>query len=167
MEGVKTRRAKISETDEVFNMHLSLQKHLENSSSSIWRYTEERKKLLKQQYTEWLTDKNSIVLVAEVGTKATGFLVATVSYRMDYSPNTVGNISAVYVQEKYRRRGIGSELVKEACRFFAAKKAKHIYVRYVLGDAGAERFWENLGFKPILLTAGSLVSTIEDRLSDT
>jgi len=165
MKGVTTRRARIFETNKIFNMHLSLQKHLENCSSSIWRYTEEIKKLLKQQYTEWLADKNSIVLVAEVGTKVTGFLVATVNYRTDYSPNTTGNISAVYVEKKFRRRGIGSELVKEACRFFAAKKAKHIYIRYVLGNTEAERFWENLGFKPILLTAGTLVNTIEERIS--
>jgi len=165
VESVIIRKAEATELAEIAKMHLSLQEHLENSNSSIWKYTKERKRLLKQQYTERLAEENSLVLVAEVRAKIAGFLLATVSSRTDYIPRIIGSLSSIYVHENYRRRGIGSRLVREACRFFSAKKAEHIYVRYVLGNTEGEGFWESLGFKPILLTAGTIASAIENRIS--
>lgn len=164
VESVTIRKAEASELDEIVKMHLSLQEHLENSNSSIWKYTEDKKRLLKQQYTEHLVDESSLVLVAEGEAKVVGFLLATVSYRTDYVPNIVGSLSSIYVGRNYRRRGIGSRLIGKACRFFSLKKAEHIYVRYVLGNKEGAGFWEHLGFKPILVTAGTLTSKIEDRI---
>ena len=37
-------------------------------------------------------------------------------------------------------------------------------MRYVLGNNEGEGFWEYFGFKPILVTAGTLASKIEDRI---
>jgi len=91
MENVTIRKAKVHELDEIVEMHMSLQEHLENSSSSIWRYTKEKKRLLRQQYTEHLADENSIVLVAEARAKIVGFLLATISSRTDYIPNVLGS----------------------------------------------------------------------------
>lgn len=164
VESVTIRKAEASEIDEIVRMHLSLQEHLESSNSSIWKYTEDKKRSLKQQYIEHLVDENSLVLVADVDAKVVGFLFAAVSSRTEYVPSIVGSLSSIYVRRNYRRRGIGSRLIRGACGFFSSKKAEHIYVRYILGNNEGEGFWEYLGFKPILVTAGTLTSKIEDRI---
>jgi len=164
MESVTIRKAETSERGAIIKMHLALQKHLENSNSSIWRHTEEKRRVLKQQYAEQLVDENSLVLIAAVEAHVVGFLLATVSSRTEYVPSIVGTLSSVYVRRNYRRQGIGSQLIKEACRFFSLKQAEQIYVRYVLGNSEGEGFWKQLGFRPILVTAGSPRNKIEDRI---
>jgi ribosomal protein S18 acetylase RimI-like enzyme len=165
VENVTIRKAKASELGEIVKMHLSLQEHLENSSSSIWKYTEDMKRLLRQQYTEHLVNENSLLLVAEVEANVVGFLLATVSSRTEYLPSIVGTLSSIYIGRNYRRRGIGSRMIREACEFFSSKKAEHIYVRYVLGNEEGEGFWEHLGFKQILVTGGALSREIRRNLS--
>ena len=125
------------------------------------------------QFSEFITqgvqtwqevDKNSLVLVAEVEAQIVGFLLATVTSRTEYEPSIIGNLSSIYVRSNYRRRGVGSRLIREACRFFSVKNAKHIYVRYVLGNNEGKRFWKHLQLKPILVTAGAPRSKIEDQI---
>jgi ribosomal protein S18 acetylase RimI-like enzyme len=164
VENVTIRKADASELDQIIKMHLSLQGHLENSNSCVWRYTEAKKRSLKQQYVEHLMDENSLVLVAEVDAKVVGFLLATVSHRAEYLPSIVASLSSIYVGRSYRRRGIGSRLIGEACRFFSLKKAKRIYVRYVLGNKEGEGFWKYLKFNPIIVTAEISASEIDDRM---
>lgn len=164
MRNLIIRKAEISDLDMVVDMQLSLQRHLEKCSSSVWRYTEERKKFLRQDYVKYLADENSLLLVAELKGEVVGFLSSTVAHRTDHLPKIIGNISSIYIQENFRRQGIGSRLVREACRFFRSKNAESLNLRYVLGNSEAERFWKTLGFKPILVTAGTNINTIEDYL---
>jgi ribosomal protein S18 acetylase RimI-like enzyme len=165
MKSMTIRKAAISDLDEIVEMALFLQEHIENCSSSVWKHTDNRKRSLKKQYTEHLLDENSLVLIVEDKTKIIGLLLATVVSRADYLPSIVGSLSSVYVEKTHRRQGIGSMLIREACRFFHSKKAENIYLRYVLGNIEGERFWKHMGFKPILVTAGALTSKIEDRIT--
>ncbi len=47
VKDLKIRKAEPSDLDKIVEMQLSLQEHLENSNPSIWRYTREKKELLK------------------------------------------------------------------------------------------------------------------------
>ena len=165
MDSVTIRKAEASELNQIIGMHLSLQRHLENSNSRIWKYTEAKKQSLKQQYVNHLIDENSLFLVAEVDGKVVGFLLAMVSNRTEYLPSIVGNLSSIYVERSYRRRGFGSRLIREACKFFSLKKAERIYARFVLGNKEAEGFWEYLGFRSIIVTAGISLSEINDKIA--
>ena len=164
MKQLIIRKAEASELDLIVEMQLSLQRHLENCSSSIWRYTEERKKLLRQDYEKYLTDKDSLLLVAELKGKVVGFISLNVTRRTDHLPNIIGNIGSIYILENLRRQSIGKRLVREACQFFKSKNAENLYLRYVLGNSEGENFWKKLGFKPILVTAGTNINTVEDCL---
>ena len=95
MEGVTIRKADISDLYELVGMALSLQEHIENCSSSVWKHTDDRKRSLRKQYTEHLLDENSLVLIAEDKAKIVGLLLATVVSRTDYIPSIVGSLSSV------------------------------------------------------------------------
>ena len=165
MGSLTVRKAESSELKGIVKMHLSLQEQLQNSNSSLWKYTESKKRLLERQYAKHLVDENSLVLVAEVEAKVLGFLLATVSARTEYVPSNIGSLSSIFIEENSRRRGIGSRLIREACRFFSAKKAENIYVRYVMGYKEGNGFWKHLGFKTIIITAGTLTSKIKEQIN--
>ena len=164
MNNLIIRKVENSELDVIVDMQFSLQRHLENYSSSIWRYTQERKKTLRQDYEKYLADENSLLLVAEFKGKVVGFLSSIVNHRTDHLPNIIGDIGSIYIQKDFRRQGIGNQLVTEACKFFKSKNAEELYLRYVLGNREGERFWKKLGFKPILVTAGSNINIVENCL---
>ena len=165
MRNLEIRKAKPSDLDEIFKMQLSLQKHLEKSNPSIWRYTKEKEDQIRQNFENQFKDENHLLLIAEVKGEPVGLAHGEVQHRTTHTPETIGWISTVFVHENFRRQGVGRRLVKEICRFFKSKNVKDIYLRYVLGNKEGEKLWENLGFKPILVTAHSLIDTIEKRTS--
>ena len=104
-----------------------------------------------------------LILLAEVKGEIVGFAHAEVQYRTMHIPAIIGSIANIFVYKKFRRQGIGSRLVQEICRFFRRKNVEDIYLRYVLGNKEGEKFWEKLGFKPILVTAHSRIDIVEKR----
>jgi len=163
VKDLKIRKAEPSDLDKIVEMQLSLQEHLENSNPSIWRYTREKKELLKQDLEKQFMDDDHLILLAEVKGEIVGFAHAEVQYRTTHIPAIIGSIANIFVYKKFRRQGIGSRLVQEICRFFRRKNVKDIYLRYVLGNKEGEKFWEKLGFKPILVTAHSQIDIVEKR----
>jgi len=165
MRGLSLRRAVLSDVDAIVTMQLSLQRHLEKSNSLIWRYTDEKKKLIKKNLEEQIADENHLILIAEVKKEVVGFAHGEVRHRSTHLPAIIGSIATVFIDKDFRRRGIGSRLIQEICGFFRSKKVEDVYVRYALGNMEGERFWEKLGFEPILVTAHSRIDTIEKRIT--
>ena len=165
MKDLKIRKASLLDLNELVKMQLSLHSHLEKANPSIWRYAEEeRKTLLRKELAMFLTDKNSLILLAEVDEEVVGFGHGMVDYKIDRIPNRVGIITTIYVQESYRRHSIGSGLVLELCQFFKSNNVQEVSLGYIVGNIEAEKFWESLGFKPIRVTANTSINTIEERL---
>ena len=104
------------------------------------------------------------MVVAAAGGELVGFAYGKVFRRSTYSPNNVGQISMVFVQETFRRRGIGRLLVEELCQFFRAEKVEEVTLRYVLENREAEKFWNDLGFEPRLVTANIRFTVLKKHL---
>ena len=167
MKDLEIRKADSSDLDKIVEMQLSLQEHLENSNPLIWRYTKEKKELLKRDLENQFMDENHLILVAEVKGEIVGFVHAEVQHRTTHIPAIIGSIANIFVHKNFRRKGIGSRLIQEVYRFFRTKNVKDVYLRYVLGNKEGEKFWEKLGFKPILVTAHSQVDMVEKRILST
>ncbi len=155
MSGLKLRKAEVSDVDTIVSMRLSLQRHLEKSNPLIWRYTDEKKKLIGKNLEELLADENHLILIAEVDKEVVGFIHGQVQQRLTHLPTVIGSLATVFVNEGFRRRGIGSRLINEIYKFFRTKKVEDVYLRYVVGNREGVKFWETLGFEPILVTAHS------------
>jgi len=164
MDHLQIRKVGVSELDRIVELQLALQRHSEACSASIWRYTAERTQLLRQEYETYVGDENRLLLVAVFNGTIVGFLSSMVSQRTDQLPPIIGTIGSLFIQDAFRRRGIGSRLVRDACQFFKSKRVEDVYVRFVVGNREGEGFWKKLGFTPILVTAGTNLTTVEDRL---
>jgi ribosomal protein S18 acetylase RimI-like enzyme len=166
MEELTIRSATVSDLDELLELRLSLQRHVEASSPWIWRITEEGRRRLQQELEKMLADSGGRMVVAVKDGELVGFAYGQVFNRETYVPLSVGHISMIYVQEGFRRRGVGSRLVEELCRFFRSENVEDVTLRYALGNREAERFWRGLGFEPIMQTVNIHLEELEERLRE-
>jgi len=164
VDSFRIRRATSSDVGRIVGLMLLLQKHVEKSNPSVWRITEEGKKLIRQKAKADLTDDNVLVLVAEAGDKVIGYVRGEVTNRSDHLPRIVAQISFMYVVKQFRRKGVGRRLVKELCTFFCLRRAEDLTVRYVVGNKEAEGFWRKLGFEPIITTGTTSPKELKSKL---
>lgn len=165
MDSLIIRRAVSSDVERIVELRLLAQEHFEKSNSSIWRITEEGKKLLKQKVENDLADGNIRVLLAEADGKTIGYLQGEVTSRNDYAPRTVGHVSLIYVMKQFRRKGVGRRLMKELYKFFNSNHAEHLTVRYIIGNKEAEGFWRKLGFESIITTSSAYLKELDLNLN--
>jgi ribosomal protein S18 acetylase RimI-like enzyme len=164
MDNLTIRRATPSDVKRIVQLGLLLQKHVEKSNPSVWRITEEGKKLIKQKVEADLTDSNVLVLIAEADGKVIGYVRGEVTSRSDHVPRTVAHVSLMYIVKQFRRKGVGRRLMEELCKFFNSNKAEDLTVRYVVGNREAERFWRKLGFEPIIATSKTCPEELDFKL---
>jgi len=164
MDNLTIRRAASSDVERIVELRLLLQEHAEKSNPLIWRMTEEGKKLLKQKVENDLADSNIHVLLAEADGEIIGYVQGEIARRSDYMPRTVGQVSLIYVVKQSRRKGVGTRLVKELCKFFCSNKAEDLTVRYIIGNKEAEGFWRKLGFESIITTSSTYLKELDFKL---
>jgi GNAT superfamily N-acetyltransferase len=165
MDNVIVREAMLHDLDALVELQLLLQAHCERSNGSVWRITEEGKRLLRQKLKDLLEDEKSRVFVAEADEEIVGYASGQTLSREDYLPSRVASISIVFVREEYRKRGVGRRLVMELYRFFDSTGAEQVTLRYIVGNSEAESFWTQLGFKPLIITASITPAQLKNKIS--
>jgi len=96
--------------------------------------------------------------VAETDGALVGFLLASLERPPGiFMEREYGHISAVYVREPYRRRGLGKALVSEAFAWFQGKRVGRVRVATDAKNVLGVEFWRKLGFQTTLLTMDKLL----------
>jgi ribosomal protein S18 acetylase RimI-like enzyme len=89
--------------------------------------------------------------VADTGGELVGFCFSYISQKPKYFKlEKFGFVGDLYVKPKYRRQGIGHDLVKDALNFFARKKVSQIELLVSIKNRDAIEFWEAIGFSHLL-----------------
>jgi len=71
-----------------------------------------------------------------------GYSVGTIS------KDNKGELDSIFVEEYYRRSGIGDYLVKQAMSWMRGKSVNRIVVEIIVGNEDALRFYGRYGFYP-------------------
>jgi ribosomal protein S18 acetylase RimI-like enzyme len=82
------------------------------------------------------------IILAVRGGSPVGYCVCTISAEGD------GEIDSIYVEDGYRRSGIGEELMTRAIAWLDAGGAKKKIVAVAAGNEAAIPFYESFGFVP-------------------
>jgi ribosomal protein S18 acetylase RimI-like enzyme len=104
-----------------------------------------------------------IVLAADVGGEIAGFLVGMIRERTPvFVRSTHGYITDIYVDPRFRRRGIGRRLVEAAEEWFAARGMDHVRLQVAAANEAGLAFWRSVGFGDYFLTLWKELGEDED-----
>lgn len=102
---------------------------------------------LRKFLKERLEDKKSLAYLAEHQGKIIGFVLGRIKERPPiFKLKREGSISDVFVEENYRKKGIGCELTKILLKEFSRKKLKLVGLTVDVDNPAVE-FYQRLGFK--------------------
>jgi GNAT superfamily N-acetyltransferase len=106
----------------------------------------------------FLGARSRIAHVAEVRGTPVGFLLASLEQPPGiFMERKYGHISAVFVQEPYRGKGVGRSLVAAALGWFAEKRVSRVRVATDTKNTLSVEFWKKLGFQTTVLTLDKLL----------
>lgn len=162
------RPAQTSDLDRLVELLLALQDHVEAANTSLWRMKPGARSNLKGQIAGRLGASGSCALVAQHDEDGViGVILGRIVINLRYTPSQAGQIDQAFVRADHRRAGVGSQLVADLCRFFAAEGVEDISLRYVAGNEQADGFWSALGFSPRIITSGASRQEVVERVAQT
>jgi GNAT superfamily N-acetyltransferase len=105
-------------------------------------------------FADLLADEAAACWVAETaaGARAIGYLAARVADGDLLRPAKVATLQSMYVEEAYRGRGVGRELVGRFLAWAQGRGARMASVTAYASNGAAVRFYEREGFSPKELT---------------
>lgn len=159
------RPARAADLEQLVDLLLALQDHIESSNADLWRMKRDARHNLKGQVSGRLEAANSCALVAEhVEDGVVGLIFGRIIVNNRYTPSRAGQIDQAFVRPDHRRLGVGSRLVARLCSFFASEGVEEVSLRYVAGNEEAAAFWTALGFTQRIVTAGVAREDLECKL---
>lgn len=160
------RKAKESDINCLVELFLDLQSHHESRNSELWRLSAQGREQIKDQLAQLLSDEDALVLVSlDNNDKITGMGIGRIRRNDRYIPPVSGSIERLFISEAWRRQGIGTEIVRRICQFFASKHVEDISLHYISGNAEADQFWKKLGFRTRMVLVGTELRELERKLA--
>lgn len=148
MEEVKIRRCGAKDLDLILEFSRKLhefEKKIYHNYKEFSDFEEELQKFLKKK----LRSDKSIFLLAEMNGKPVGMAYGWMRSTFFLRDKEIGYLAEIWVEEKYRKEGIGKRLVEEMLRWFKDKGVKLVRTEVLEGNKDALRFFIDLGFKPV------------------
>jgi len=91
--------------------------------------------------------KNKAIIVAEDDSKILGYCMLEIKRNSPgFKLERVGHINQIFVRKEFRGKGIGSELMKAAVKWFKERKIKHLSLKVYAGNEKAYDIYKRWGF---------------------
>jgi len=158
---IKIREASLRDLESVAELKLKLGKHER-------RFDKEMKILPKRTIVTYLKkdvlgkNKGKIfVAVDESIRRIVGYCIGWIDSGdwpwIEYRGLRAGYICDCFVLDKYRRRGIGSSLVKEMLKWLKSRKIKITHLGVYSRNKRAYNAWKSVGFRELEITMRKVV----------
>jgi GNAT superfamily N-acetyltransferase len=136
------RRAKIKDTYRIIELISELGRPEPKNEEEIKHFAK-----LIQNY---ISEKDKRILVAEIDSKLVGLMSLVFLPRLNRSKPEAW-IPDFIVDQEYRNKGIGRELLKKCIRIARRKKCWRVRLETGLSRKCAQRFYTKTGMKPFAL----------------
>lgn len=142
------RTAKKEDINDLIKLNRRLCEHIARSD----RYCQANKqteKAFRDFYIRNLPKRNFKYLVAENNKgKIIGYLSAHILKATPFvAPKKIGEILGCIVSKKYKRKGVGKQLVEKIIEWFEKNKVRHIEVEVHSKNKSGIAFWQKMGSK--------------------
>lgn len=108
-----------------------------------WTYSDVGRNYFKKM----IEDENEIALVAESEDKIVGYIVVSIYHHSFRKENPIAELDNMYIEEEFRGKGIGTQLVAEAKRQAKGKGATRLKVEAAAQNEKAISFYRACGFE--------------------
>jgi len=141
------RKAKLKDLDVLSKMSLSLLKY-HQKFDKYFSPSKNADKFLKSFQKKCIYSKNYYLIVSILDGKINGYALAGLSSRPPiFKDRKVGFIYDVYVEEKFRKRGIGKELLEEMFNWLKSNKIKNVELSVHAMNALGNKVWIKENFR--------------------
>ena len=123
----------------LMEFHRTLSTHFElaDDAENVWE------SFVRKQ----LDELNSLLIVAEFSGSIVGFSLASIQSNIPvFKINKYGVIYDLFVEETFRKRGIGRKIFDFAREWFEQNGVEHLQVSVAHHNPLAQRFWHAMGF---------------------
>ena len=150
MEDLIIRKATIEDLNDITNLNNKLFKlEKENYDDTLvenWPLSEDG-----NEYFQY-------VIVATINNKVIGYLAGSINEKGSYEEVQYGEINNMFIDEKYRKYGIGKKLINEFKDYCKDNKIYNIKVEASYKNKGAIEFYHKNGFNEFNLTLTSKIN---------
>lgn len=142
----------------VCELHIQLVEHLASLDSQRYELKKEEKAEFKKGFQEYLGNREAIILVYEENGKVVGYTMGRIKKSVSFLKEPkYGYWHEIVVDRKQRRKGIGSALAKELCKFFEKKKIKYVEGYVDNRNTLSMQTWLKNGFTQNLSVVGKIL----------
>ena len=90
-------------------------------------------------------------MVAEIDDKVIGYFIGKIEKAKSFiASKKIGKISDAFMEEKYRKSGIGRMMFDELVQWFKKNKIKHIELSVDSRNEIGVKSWQKFGFKEFM-----------------
>jgi len=116
-----------------------------------FNYTEDIEEKLSRYFKKCLKNPHHAIYLARINNEVAGFIAGDM--RPSFFPYAVpvlnGYISAVYIEKKFRRKGLTRKLEQHICEnFFSRHNAEYVELHCLVRNTKARNTWKKLGYNP-------------------
>ncbi len=148
---MKIRKALLKDLEEIDRIYVEgsikeakLQFSKKEAEKTIKNFDEYKKDRLKG-FKKNLKDKKYYWIIVEINKKVIGFGEAYLKNKK------AGMIENIYVDKKFRKKGIGTKIAKDLINWLKKKKIKDIGSACYIKNIPSLNMHKKLGFKPLVL----------------
>ena len=147
---INIRRANINDLSCIQDLNNSLfeleYNNFDDTLKVGWPFEKEGK-----EYFEYML-KNQIIFMAEAEGKIAGYLAGTICKEVSYITETFAELDNMYINEEYRRFGIGTLLINEFKKYCKENNVQNIKVTASAKNNKAINFYMKNGFEDYNIT---------------
>ena len=102
----------------------------------------------RDHFLSLISRRDALCLLSKPGRAPAGYLAGYIGEPVTIRPVKVAEVQSMYVEARYRNRGVGSALVAEFRSWAERQGAERISVTAYASNEAAIRFYARLGFLP-------------------
>ena len=150
MKSIEIRKANLQDLSSIQELNNKLfELEYENFDDTLkvgWPFEEDGK-----EYFENMIN-NEIVFVAMYGEKIVGYLAGSICEQISYIKETFAELDNMFIDNEYRRFGIGTLLINSFKEYCKEKKIQNIKVTASAKNSRAIQFYNKNGFEDYNIT---------------
>lgn len=150
------RKARLSDVDEIVELwkrFMEQQRGLghKQGEDMLPVMRKNAPEIIRKYISRSIRGKNGFVVVIEDGGKLQGYMLSRIQKNIPvFREDHTGYVSDIYLEEKYRGKGLSTEMWLETLRWFREKNIREVGIRVLSYNDTAYEVYRKWGFRDYL-----------------